>query len=292
MWHSILSVLACGTPAPPPQAAEREPQVAASTLHLPPDADSIPAGPFGDSVRRGREVFRDTPKNAPQFSGNNLSCKNCHIDDGRKANAAPIWAAFVSYPAYRSKNGHVNDFNERLQGCFTYSINAQASSAGAAPAPHDPMVVDLEAYAYWLATGLEVGGAPDGRGFPELERPEDVDAERGEMLYQQRCMACHGAQGQGINGPDGKAIFPPVWGEESFNWGAGMHRVNTAAGFIYANMPQGQEGTLSEQEAWDLALFIDSQPRPQDPRYTSGQAARDFHEHDCSFDENGPGQGT
>lgn len=291
MWPSILSLLACGSPAPAP-APTPQPEPAVSTLHQPPAPDTIPEGPFGDAVRRGQAIVQDTKTHAPQFSGNDLSCKNCHIEDGRKADAAPLWAAFVSYPAYRSKNGHVNDFNERIRGCFTYSMNAQASPAGAAPGPDDPVIADIEAYAYWLATGIELGSDPEGRGFPELARPEHVDIASGESLYQQRCMACHGAEGQGVNGPDGTVIFPPLWGPQSFNWGAGMHRVNTAAGFIYANMPQGQEGSLTEQESWDLALYIDSQERPQDPRYAEGEAERDFHDHDCAFHEQGPEQGS
>ncbi len=61
-------------------------------------------------------------------------------------------------------------------------------------------------------------------------------------------------------------VFPPLWGSNSFNWGAGMHRVNTAAGFIKANMPLGKPNSLSDQEAWDVAAYINSFPRPADPR--------------------------
>jgi thiosulfate dehydrogenase len=31
-------------------------------------------------------------------------------------------------------------------------------------------------------------------------------------------------------------------------------------------MPLGQAGTLNEEEAYDLAAFINSQPRPEFPR--------------------------
>jgi thiosulfate dehydrogenase len=57
-------------------------------------------------------------------------------------------------------------------------------------------------------------------------------------------------------------LFPPLWGPDSFNNGAGLHRVLTAARFIKARMPLG-EPTLSDDEAFDVAAFINSKPRPQ-----------------------------
>src|SRR5699024_3359873 len=48
--------------------------------------------------------------------------------------------------------------------------------------------------------------------------------------------------------------------------------VHTAAGFIQNNMPLGQPNSLSDQEAWDIAFYMSSQERPQDPRYTGDVA--------------------
>jgi thiosulfate dehydrogenase len=70
----------------------------------------------------------------------------------------------------------------------------------------------------------------------------------------------------------GAMRIPALWGDDSFNWGAGMQQVNNAAGFIKANMPLGQGYSLSDQEAWDVALFIDSHERPQDPRFKGSVA--------------------
>ena len=88
------------------------------------------------------------------------------------------------------------------------------------------------------------------------------DEKRGEQLFAKNCAACHGADGAG-NAAGG---FPPLWGAQSFNAGAGMHDVEKAARFIRANMPLGQEGTLTPEEARDVAAYIDSKPRPADPR--------------------------
>lgn len=261
-------------PAPPGDLSE----------FAPPARDAYPEGPFGDAVRRGERLFTDTPSVAGDYMGNHLSCSNCHLDDGRRPDSAPMWAAWVKYPAYRKKNDHVNSMEERLRGCFTYSLDAQHSAIGHAPEPGDPMLTDLQAYMYWLATGAPTGANMPGRGYPKLDAPEQPhDAGRGAVVYADRCEVCHGADGAGQSA-DGGVVFPPLWGAESYNWGAGMHRVNTAAGFIYANMPLGQPETLTPQEAWDVAAYINSKPRPEDPRAKGGgDVDGTYHDHDCAY---------
>ncbi|WP_246860530.1 c-type cytochrome [Noviherbaspirillum sp. UKPF54] len=266
----------------PESVAQSKPAAAAPgrvTVFNPPSAGSIPDDEFGKIVRQGEQIFIDTQKNASQFVGNSLNCVNCHLDAGRKGNASPLWAAYISYPAYRSKNKHVNTFAERLQGCFRFSMN------GKAPAPGDPTLVALETYAYWLATGAPVGGTVEGRGYPEVAKPaQPADYARGEKVYQQKCALCHGADGQG-QASAGKTVFPPLWGDKSFNWGAGMHDTKNAAGFIKANMPLGLGGTLTDQEAWDVALFMDSHERPQDPRFNGSveETRKKYHDSPSSM---------
>jgi thiosulfate dehydrogenase len=225
-------------------------------------------------VRKGEQIFVNTQENARKYVGNNLNCVNCHLDAGRKANASPLWAAYVAYPAYRSKNKHVNTFTERLQGCFKFSMN------GKAPPADDEVLVALETYAYWLSTGAPVRQPVAGRGYPNLPKPAQApDYARGQKLYAQSCALCHGANGEGqMSGA--KTAFPPLWGPKSFNWGAGMHDVKNAAAFIKANMPLGLGGTLSDQDAWDLAMFMNSHERPQDPRFTGSVAETRKKYHD------------
>jgi thiosulfate dehydrogenase len=247
-----------GHPAPQDAAASS----AKPASFTPPPADAIPNDDFGKMVKKGEQIFVNTQQNARQFVGNSLNCVNCHLDAGRKANASPLWAAYVSYPAYRSKNEHVNTFAERLQGCFRFSMNGKAPPLG------DTTLVALESYAYWMATGAPVRTKLEGRGYPALAKPASPgDYARGEKIYAQHCALCHGAEGQGQTS-GGSTVFPPLWGPKSFNWGAGMHDIRNAAGFIKANMPLGLGGSLSDQEAWDVATFMNSHERPQDPRFT------------------------
>lgn len=252
-------------------------QAAAPAFFQPPAETEIPAGKFGDAIRMGEAIFRDPAGHAAAFVGNDLRCSNCHLQAGRLAGSAPMWAAYVSYPAYRSKNGHVNSFQERLQGCFSYSMNGKAPPLG------DPVLIALESYSYWLAKGLPVDEKTPGRGFPDLPKPElAADYGRGAQVYSEHCAACHGPQGLGQSA-GGKVVFPALWGPRSFNWGAGMGSIKSAAAFIHANMPLGMGGSLTPQQAWDVATYMDSQVRPQDPRFLGTVEATRQKFHDNAF---------
>jgi len=234
---------------------------------VPPPDSAIPDNDFGKMVRLGENIFRDTQRYAAQYVGNTLNCQNCHLDGGRMADSSPLWAAFGEYPAYRSKNKHVNSYAERLQGCFRYSMN------GKVPALGSETLLALEAYSFFLAQGAPVGVDMPGRGYPALKKSaKPFDYARGEKVYKRSCALCHGANGDGQKSADGLSVFPALWGAGSFNWGAGMGNIKNAAAFIKANMPFSQSGTLTEQEAWDVAAFVDSHERPQDPRFTGSVA--------------------
>lgn len=264
-----------------PVAAPAAPATPAATARAvgfqPPADDTIPHTPMGDMIRKGQQIFMHTGVNAKAFVGNSLNCVNCHLDAGRRAHSAPMWGAYLLYPAYRGKTKHVDTFAERLRGCFMYSMNGKAPPLG------DEVLVALESYAYWMATGAPVGERLPGAGLPTLAQPaQPPDIGRGQKVFEAHCAQCHGADGQGQRTGDTQT-FPPLWGAQSFNWGAGMANVNTAAAFIQANMPLGQGGSLTEQQAWDVATFIDSHERPQDPRFTGDVAQTRAQFHDSAY---------
>jgi thiosulfate dehydrogenase len=245
----------------------------------PPPESSIPTGPDGDMIWRGLLIFENTQHEAHQYVDDSLNCSSCHMDHGRRADSAPMWAAYVTYPKYREKNHKVNTLEERIQECFLYSMN------GAAPAADSLEIKALVTYFHWLATGLPVGITPNGAGYPRLPSPlKPVNISRGAHVFANNCAMCHGDNGRGRE-VRGQQVFPPLWGEKSFNWGAGMERVSTAAGFIKANMPYGAGGTLSDQDAWDVAAFVVSHPRPQDPRFTGDveQTRKKYHDSDSYY---------
>lgn len=242
-----------------------------------PPESAIPAGAFGDMVKRGRAIFTGADKSAAAFVGNALKCSNCHLDAGRRAHAGPLGPAYVMYPAFRDKDHQVDTFAERLRQCFLYSMNGREPPLGG------DVLVALEAYAFFLAKGVPVGVEVEGRGYAKLAPPPQApDFSRGEAVFKAKCASCHGADGAGqIVG--GRTIDPPLWGDKSFNWGAGMASFDHAAGFVKANMPLGQGGSLRDQDAWDVALYLDSHERPQDPRFTGDVAATRQRFHDTAM---------
>lgn len=247
---------------------------ATTAAFVPPEFDDIPQGGFGDLVRKGHDIFTDTSAHASEFVGNGLRCSNCHLDAGRLANSAPLWGAWVRYPAYRPKTKSVNSYAERLQGCFMYSMNGKAPPLG-----HEVLAA-LEAYSFWMASGAPTGKTLPGAGYPKSKQaPATPDFDRGAKVYAANCAVCHGDNGLGQKA-EGRYVFPPLWGADSYNWGAGMHQLDNAAAFIRANMPLGRGSTLNEQDAWDVALFMNAHERPQDPRFTGdvAETRRRFHD--------------
>jgi len=255
-------------------------------VHIPPTMDDLEEAELHpklkETIRRGHDLFINTQQLRGKNVFNDMNCASCHMGEGRQPFSSPVWPAAVVLPNFRPKNGHVNNLEERIAGCFTYSMNGQPPAYGS-----DDMVA-LAAYHQWLAKGVPMyqpGGGMYGRGYPELpEPPRQPEAVRGKAVYEAQCVLCHAADGAGRK-QGAEVVFPPVWGDGSYNWGAGIARLFTLASFIKHNMPLGQPNTLTDQQAWDLAQYINSQERPQDPRYTGDIAETrrlyeaTFHKH-------------
>ena len=259
------------------QSQLKVPPASQAPVFMPPAQSELPDNAFGKMVRDGYALFVDTQRLAPAYVGNGMKCSNCHLDQGRMAHSAPLWGAYPMYPAYRKKNDKVNTYAERIQGCFQFSMN------GKAPAADSHEISVLSVYSYWLASKAQIGVEPPGRGYPDVAQPAGgYDIARGKQVYQQQCALCHGADGEGQKVAD-DYVMPPLWGKDSYNWGAGMHRINTAASFIKYNMPLGKPGSLSDQQAWDVAAYINKHERPQDPRLVEGSVEKTrlkFHAND------------
>jgi thiosulfate dehydrogenase len=239
-----LSALALAADKAPPQVPL-----------APPAATSIPAGPLGDAISYGKRIVTDTQATVHAYVGNGLQCVSCHLDAGRQAYAAPLAGLTGIFPEYRSRRGRVESLEERLNDCFLRSMNGKPLLSGSKE------MIGLLAYTAWLSQGVPTGSEVVGRGFREFAAPSPPDATRGKAIYAARCAACHGADGQGTKA-GATYVFPPLWGPQSFNDGAGMARVSVAAGFVQAKMPLGNAGTLTDQEAYDVAAYFTAQPRP------------------------------
>ena len=237
------------------------PVVKPGEYHVPPRLEDMPDTKFTSEVEYGRNLFVNTQKYAKRYVGNGLNCSNCHLGEGRKPHAAPLWAAYPMYPMYRDKSRQVVTFQERIQSCFRFSEN------GIAPTLDSDEMKALTAYAQWLASDIPVNTVVAGRGFTRIDKTEDPSPFNGEIIYKQRCALCHGIDmlGKKFTNREGY-MFPPLAGPDSYNKGAGMHKVKTCAAYVKANMPLGMPFTLNNDEALEVCVHIWLQDRPWDPR--------------------------
>ncbi len=220
-----------------------------------PAESTIPAGPQGEAIRKGKALLVQTKKLLPQHVGNGLNCVNCHLAAGTTPKSSPWVGLWGAFPEYRSRSGKVISLQERVNDCFERSMHGKAL-------PYNSVEMNsILAYMQWLSAGVPTGASVEGRGFGPINVKLQPNAANGKAVYAAKCASCHGATGLGIKNADGYA-FPPVWGKDSFNDGAGMARTYTAAAFVKHNMPLGQGGTLSDQEAIDVSEFFTHQPRP------------------------------
>ncbi len=254
------------------RAVGQQPAPPAEVAWQVPDADRLPAGIWKDTVLYGRRLFVETPSllgpevggSAMRVAGNNLSCQSCHLAAGTQAFALPMVGVYAAFPIYLARENDVRTIEDRIEGCLERSMNGRAMP------PDGREMKAMVAYLQFLSSGRPVGGATEGRGTPALPLLDRAaDLTKGRAVYAATCVACHQPDGQGLRkGKPGDAagyLYPPLWGPDSFNDGAGMHRLITAANYVRANMPFGatyRAPLLSVEDAWDVAAFINSQPRP------------------------------
>jgi thiosulfate dehydrogenase len=194
---------------------------------------------------------------------NGMNCQNCHLDAGSKPFGNNYFAVASTYPQMRARSGSLETIPKRINDCFQRSLDGQ---------PLDTTSREMKAimaYMRWLGTGVPKGQKPKGVGLvevPFLKRA--ADPVKGQVIYVEKCASCHGADGQGLPVPNSARYYPPLWGEHSYNEGAGLFRMSRFAGYVKTNMPFGatyDNPQLSDEEAWDVAAFVNAQPRPEHP---------------------------
>ncbi len=231
-----------------------------------PDDSSIPDNAQGELITYGQELIRNTSKHLKQYKINNLNCQNCHLNAGKKRYAAPFVGVVDMFPQYRRRENKIGSIENRINGCMQRSMNGNKM-----PTDSKEMKA-IVAYMDWLGSELPKDQKVEGRGFPKVTIPNrKADIKAGKKVYQFYCETCHGDNGQGlpktaIGDTDPGYVFPPLWGEDSYNEGAGMHRVLKAMRFIKHNMPLGvsyDRPLLTDDQAYDVAAYINSFARPE-----------------------------
>lgn len=219
-----------------------------------------------DQLINGMRLLTETKALLPDNVGNGLNCSSCHLNGGTVAKASPFVGIAAQFPRYAARAGREIDLQDRINGCFKRSMNGK-------PVPKKSKEMQaMVAYFKWMNNGYKMDEKIPGRGIGKIDPEIVANKANGQKIYDAQCAVCHGKNGQGVQNADGSYVFPAVWGEASFNIGAGMARTYTAAAFIKHNMPMGHstkfplgQGALSDQEAVDVAEYFSHVKRPDFP---------------------------
>jgi thiosulfate dehydrogenase len=270
-WHFLLTLVITAlllflwgdkkekTVAANTSTSEADCWTGAGVYQLPVDED-------GAAIRYGRELIANTsyylgPKGTVATITNGMNCQNCHLEAGTKPWGNNYGAVAATYPRYRDRSGGMESIEKRVNDCIERSLNGKAMDSSSKE------MSAIVAYIQWLGKEVPKGTRPKGSGIrdlPFLSRAADPD--KGARVYTTTCQKCHGANGEGRLQKTGTGYeYPPLWGPHSYNTGAGLYRISRFAGFVKNNMPNPanyHKPVLTDEEAWDVAAFVNTQPRP------------------------------
>ena len=232
-----------------------------------PDINLVPETPEGNMIRYGRDLIVNTakyfgPKGIVASITNGMNCQNCHLEAGTKAFGNSFAIVASTYPKFRDRSGRIESIEFRINDCMLRSLNGKGIDS------LSKEMRSMIAYFKWLGKDVKHDERPTGSGIVEIPfMDRAADPQKGKIIFENKCQRCHGLNGNGLMKADSiEYKYPPLWGENSYNVSAGLYRISRLASFIKYNMPfdeAQQSPQLDNEEAWDVAAFISSQPRPE-----------------------------
>lgn len=259
--------------------------------------DNTTLGEERELVIYGQELIAHTskylgPKGSVAQITNGMNCQNCHLQAGAKAWGNNYAAVFSTYPKFRDRSGQIESIYKRVADCMERSLNGTALDSNSRE------FKAIYTYIKWLGQDVEKGNKPHGSGIEKLAYLDRAaDPKKGQIVYTAQCQSCHGANGEGQFSLDElEYAYPPLWGPHSYNDGAGLFRISNFAGYVKNNMPylltSHASPKLTEEECWDVAAYVNSQPRPHKdqskdwPKYDKKPLDFAFAPYADSFSEN------
>ncbi|MFM7328610.1 MAG: c-type cytochrome [Bacteroidota bacterium] len=233
----------------------------------PPGDDRIPSGADGDRIRYGRELIAHTasylgPEGSVARITNGMNCQNCHLEAGTKRMGNNYAGVASTYPKFRARSGTVESVEKRVNDCIERSLNGKALEAGSAE------MLAMVTYIKWVGTDVPKDSIPKGTGIKTpVAMDRAADPVKGAVVFTQHCSRCHGNNGEGQREAGQKEWrYPPLYGKDSYNTGAGLFRLSRFAGYVKYNMPNdlatADKPFLTDEECWDVAAYVNSMPRP------------------------------
>ncbi len=265
---TLLVVLHEMGDAPARPSGMPTPAVPEAPVWQAPDSNDLGNDTAAQLIRYGRNLVANTaqylgPKGSLASITNGMNCQNCHIDAGARPWGNCFSAVAATYPVYRPRSGHLESIEFRVNDCLQRSLNGKSIDS------NSKEMRAMVAYIKWLGAATPKGTRPAGAGLQELDFIDRAaDKQKGKLVFEQQCSRCHGTNGEGQLSFDSSAYtYPPLWGKQSYNIGAGMYRLTKLAAYVKDNMPFDKAShnspVLTDEQAWDVAAFINSQPRPQ-----------------------------
>jgi len=229
--------------------------------------DNSATGEQHKMITYGYDLIANTtryfgPDGTVKHIGNGMNCQNCHLGAGSRPWGNNYGAVASTYPKFRERSGTIENIPKRVNDCFERSLNGEAIDTAGFE------MKSIIAYIQWLGKDVPKGEKPKGTGITDLDYLERAaSSAKGQIVYNQNCQSCHRANGEGVKQLNEVGYtYPPLWGEHSYNIGAGLFRLSRFAGYVKDNMPFGlakhNAPVLTDEEAWDVAAFVNSQPRP------------------------------
>jgi len=166
-----------------------------------------------------------------------------------------------TYPKFRARSGSVEDIYKRINDCFERSLNGKSLDT------NSNEMQAIKAYIEFIGSNVNKGEKAEGSGLKEIKYlGRAANPENGKLVYVTKCQSCHQKNGEGTLTVDKtEYTYPPLWGNHSYNDGAGLYRISNFAKYVKSNMPLGathENPQLSDEETWDVAAFVNAQSRP------------------------------
>jgi len=226
----------------------------------------------------GNTVYADTGE---PYVATSTACSSCHFTGGHVPFGTPVYQSPSKYKLdpvtglglYFTPLGYHRDLEDSIIDCFRNCMNAER-----APAKDDPVMVALVDYIHWVADGIIDPAAqanwkllpPEaGPGLPAIAGVSALRADRvrGGALYANNCSDCHDKDGPGAGEyriGEERPRIPALWGSvDGYSRGAAFYRTPVLAAYVQKHMPYDHPATLSNQDALDIAAFINAPDKPR-----------------------------